>query len=281
LYRYAAGAPGPGAFEDPLSESESDDDDNGEGEDEAGEDDAAAPAAAAANATGRQLGEASSSGAAAKKKKKVKGAGGGKKGKGKGKGGTKKKGGGKGGGGAKGKKLGVEDSADEGAPPQDDPQQLLLQQQLLSRTSQKFLTWEGAAFDGITTRQDKKAARKAAKVARSTPGYVDRLAAAVREQRGEAAAARPRVYYPGTYVTGPTAVGGGRCALTPPHPHLKGRLVPRLVSNPCTYMKRKPGFKICVSKMQLVPLHRGEQHRPRARVGRRRGRGRGRGRRGR
>lgn len=72
-----------------------------------------------------------------------------------------------------------------------------------SRTGQKFLKWEGKAFDGITTRPEKMAARQAARQARATPGYVDRLAATDIELKGAAAASRPRTYFPGTYTTGP------------------------------------------------------------------------------
>ena len=63
------------------------------------------------------------------------------------------------------------------APPPDYP---------LSRTSQKFLKWEVSAFAGVSTRQDKRAARQAAKAARSTPGFVHRLTAAVPERERNA-----------------------------------------------------------------------------------------------
>jgi hypothetical protein len=48
----------------------------------------------------------------------------------------------------------------------------------------KFMRWEDGAFDGITTRHDRRATKKAAATARRTPGYVGRLAAAITEQRG-------------------------------------------------------------------------------------------------
>jgi hypothetical protein len=60
-------------------------------------------------------------------------------------------------------------------------------------------------------------------------------------------------------------------ALTPPDPQLKGAWYPGGF-NPCTHLKRKLGFKVCLSMGQRVPLHRGRQPgpgagAPRARAG--------------